>query len=381
MKKALQDIIPKLSLNKHKGQDGRICIIGGSLEYTGAAYFAGKSILRSGADLVHIICDKQASIPIKSYCPELMVGPYLDCQQKNITNNLEIFINETLKRMHSIVIGPGLGRNENIMFATSKIINESIKYKKPLVLDGDGLWLISQTNYRDILINNNNNNNNSNNIILTPNAMEFRRLWINYILKKDVNSKLDKSDDKIYLPPFDTVDLFEKLIKNKQNDYDEQKSNNKNNSDDNALYENLKCDEILSCKDFDKIQHIKDTALLSSALGGITILRKGAIDIITNGDKFILIGKPYSLRRCGGQGDILAGIIGLWLYWTNIYYDNDKDNNNLKAITAAYAGSYLMRQLAVEAFNKYKRSTLTTDMIQCIPIVMDREFPIIISSL
>lgn len=363
LKKLLEDIIPKLSINKHKGQDGRLCVIGGSLEYTGAAYFAGKSILRSGGDLVHIICDRQASIPIKSYCPELIVEPYLDCNlSNNDTKEFNLFIQQTLKRIHSIIIGPGLGRNENIMVSTSKIITQSLLYNIPIVLDGDGLWLISQIKYRDLLLTNNNNDNNKNNIILTPNAMEFRRLWINYILKQDINSKLDKNN-QIYIPPFDTIDLFEKLTSSKK-DEKEEKSN------DNLL----KCDEILSCSEFDNIQHIHDTAKLSKALGGITILRKGAIDIITNGNKFILISKPYSLRRCGGQGDILSGIIGLWLYWCK-QYKQDDDN----CIIAAYAGSYLMRHFAVEAFNKYKRSTLTTDMIDCIPNVMQREFPIVSS--
>eukprot|EP01084_Bolivina_argentea_P105419 188765_1 len=363
MQKILRDIIPKLSVHKHKGQDGRLCVIGGSLEYTGAAYFAGKSILRCGGDLVHIICDKRASTAIKSYCPELMVAPYLDCETKDITNNLNIWIKQSLSRMNGLIIGPGLGRNENIMNTISFILNESFKYKLPIVMDGDALFLLSLIKYRNIFIKNDNIHKN---IILTPNAMEFRRLWINYILEKDINDKLEKNNT--YLPPFDTSDLFEKLIIN--------------NDEEKKSQSELKCDVILSCKDFENIQHIKDTALLANTLGGITILRKGAIDVITNGNKFILIGKPYSFRRCGGQGDILSGVTGLWLHWTNVYYnknDNNDNNDNDSVIVAAYAGSYLMRHFAVEAFNKYKRSTLTNDMIECIPTVMDTQFPTISS--
>jgi len=256
-----------------------------------------------------------------------------------------------------VVVGPGLGRHENTMHSVAQVITQSLQYQKPLVIDGDGLWILSQLRYRDLFANNKNQN-----IVLTPNAMEFRRLWINHILKQDITATAQKTQNE-YLPPFDTVDLIQSN--------DEQKSNDE-------LQAKLKYDAILSVKEFDKIQHIKDTALLATTMGGVTILRKGAVDIITNGDQFCLISEPHSLRRCGGQGDILAGVIGLWLHWCCMYPDSTQI---AIPITAAYAGSYLTRQFAVDAFNKYKRSTLTTDMIECIPTVMDKEFPLIQSSL
>lgn len=35
--------IPELTDDRHKGQYGRIGVFGGSMEYTGAPYFAGES--------------------------------------------------------------------------------------------------------------------------------------------------------------------------------------------------------------------------------------------------------------------------------------------------------------------------------------------------
>lgn len=46
MLKNIKACIPPLNLSSHKGQAGRIGVIGGSLEYTGAPYFAGISALR-----------------------------------------------------------------------------------------------------------------------------------------------------------------------------------------------------------------------------------------------------------------------------------------------------------------------------------------------
>lgn len=38
-----RNIVPQLDIDRHKGQAGRIGIFGGSLEYTGACYFAGRT--------------------------------------------------------------------------------------------------------------------------------------------------------------------------------------------------------------------------------------------------------------------------------------------------------------------------------------------------
>ena len=83
-------IIPSLSYNLHKGQLGRIGVIGGSRDYCGAPYYCGESTLKFGADLCTIYCSYDALIPIKSYSPELMVTPFYKLQgnsKNNINNN------------------------------------------------------------------------------------------------------------------------------------------------------------------------------------------------------------------------------------------------------------------------------------------------------
>ncbi|XP_022120536.2 ATP-dependent (S)-NAD(P)H-hydrate dehydratase [Pieris rapae] len=158
----VQSCIPTLDNNKHKGQAGRIGIFGGSLEYTGAPYFSGISALKVGADLVHIFCASQAGTVIKSYSPELIVHPLLD--QPNAINK----ITPWLERLHVIVIGPGLGRDSGILSTISALIGVIREMKIPLVIDADGLYLITQ----DLnLIK-----NFTSSVILTPNKIEYERL-------------------------------------------------------------------------------------------------------------------------------------------------------------------------------------------------------------
>src|SRR4051812_19059908 len=74
--KELSDkIIPKLDPFRKKGDNGVVGVIGGSLEYTGAPFYSAVSALKSGADLAHIFCHKEAATAIKSYSPEIIVHP------------------------------------------------------------------------------------------------------------------------------------------------------------------------------------------------------------------------------------------------------------------------------------------------------------------
>jgi ATP-dependent NAD(P)H-hydrate dehydratase len=74
---SFKKVIPALLFDTHKGEAGRIGVVGGSEEYTGAPIFAGMSAFRTGVDLVHVFCAKNAAIPIKSFSPDLIVHPIL----------------------------------------------------------------------------------------------------------------------------------------------------------------------------------------------------------------------------------------------------------------------------------------------------------------
>jgi len=39
------------------------------------------------------------------------------------------------------------------------------------------------------------------------------------------------------------------------------------------------------------------------------------IDVITNGERTFLVTEKSSPKRCGGIGDILSGLAGLYCYW------------------------------------------------------------------
>lgn len=83
-----------------------MAVVGGSIEYTGAPYYAAMASLRAGADLSFVYCPESALTPIKSYSPELIVYGW-----NGKDDYFEEQDNMRIKVARSFVVGPGLGRS------------------------------------------------------------------------------------------------------------------------------------------------------------------------------------------------------------------------------------------------------------------------------
>jgi len=164
-------MIPPMLEKFHKGQLGRVAVIGGSEDYTGAPYFSGMASAKLGCDMSHVICEPGAAQVIKTYSPNLMVHPYMR-QEKNLAHNETVdsisqAVVDMLDRLHVVVIGPGLGRDPAMQETCARVIQEARKKNVSFVLDADGLFL-AQT--RPDLVKG------YKECILTPNVVEFGRL-------------------------------------------------------------------------------------------------------------------------------------------------------------------------------------------------------------
>ncbi|CCC08604.1 unnamed protein product [Sordaria macrospora k-hell] len=133
------------------GQLGRIAVIGGSEDYTGAPYFSAMASARLGSDLSH--ADSSSSLT-KS-------APDTDPAQ------VAAQIIPMLDRLHVLVIGPGLGRDPIMQETCAKVIAAAREKGIPMVLDADALLLVAKD---PSLIKG------YNNAVVTPNVVEFARL-------------------------------------------------------------------------------------------------------------------------------------------------------------------------------------------------------------
>ncbi|KAI5306890.1 hypothetical protein KEM56_006589 [Ascosphaera pollenicola] len=168
----VRHIVPPMRDSFHKGQLGRVAVIGGSIDYTGAPYFSAMASAKLGCDMSHVICEPSAATVIKSYSPNLMVHPYLRSSSTDGPNPKDIPalakpIIDFMARIHVLIIGPGLGRDPVTQKIVVEIIKEAIKQKMPMVFDADALMIVQE--HPDLI-------KGYRQCILTPNIVEFGRL-------------------------------------------------------------------------------------------------------------------------------------------------------------------------------------------------------------
>ncbi len=120
----------------HKGDFGRLLVIGGSEVYFGAPTLVSLGAMRTGVDLVYLAAPAKAAYAISSMSPDLITIK-LDGANLNPSNI------ETLKPYLSLVdavaLGPGLGLSPETMEFVKLCVEEVEKAGKLLLLDADGL--------------------------------------------------------------------------------------------------------------------------------------------------------------------------------------------------------------------------------------------------
>lgn len=117
--------------NSHKGENGKVAIIGGSIDYAGAPAIAAKAAYRSGADLVKIFTSEKVEDTISSYSENFIVSSY-NGDYLSATD-----VNEALELLNwcdAAIIGPGLSQPDNE--AIKQIISRT---DKPVVVDADAI--------------------------------------------------------------------------------------------------------------------------------------------------------------------------------------------------------------------------------------------------
>ena len=146
----LEQTITKRANATHKGDYGRILIIGGTEQYGGAVIMNALAAVNSGSGLVTVATHHSNFTALHSHLPEAMVTDY--------TQDLTAFITKA----DVVLIGSGLGEQLAILTATLN----SVRSDQILILDGSALTLLAehQLDLPDARI------------VLTSHEMEWQRL-------------------------------------------------------------------------------------------------------------------------------------------------------------------------------------------------------------
>jgi NAD(P)H-hydrate epimerase len=133
---------PNRAKHSHKGQHGRLLIIGGNETYSGAPALTGLAAYSTGIDLVYIAAPETAAKIIAGFSPSLITlklnGDYFS------TKNIEQ-IEDMLDKVDAVALGPGLGLKKETVNSICKIIEKIQLYDLPIIIDADGLKAFSES--------------------------------------------------------------------------------------------------------------------------------------------------------------------------------------------------------------------------------------------
>ncbi len=184
--------------DSHKGQNGRVLVVGGSEDYVGAPALAGLAALRAGADLVTIAAPQKVAWAINCLSPDLITkklrGDKLGKQHVNAVLKLA-------KTSDAVLIGNGLGKADMLVNNTLR----DLKGQVPCVVDADAVKTAKI--------------NNMHNCIITPHQKEFETFLETNKVTVDLDKKL-KTDEKIKAIRRGLCDFFQQentlLLKGKK---------------------------------------------------------------------------------------------------------------------------------------------------------------------
>lgn len=165
----LQEIRSKWKPRKkasHKGDYGRVFILAGSRDYSGAAYLSGLACLRMGAGLVTLGVPDRIHAIVARRQPELIVKSLASTPQGSLAFKSDKEIFQGLKNQDVLGLGPGLSQNRQTQKLIRKVIS---KNTLPAVIDADGLNALSQ--YPEIL------KRGGGHTVITPHPGEFLKLF------------------------------------------------------------------------------------------------------------------------------------------------------------------------------------------------------------
>ena len=151
--------LPRLAPQMHKGDRGRVCVVGGAEGMSGAALHAARAALAAGAGLVKLVAARETIAAAQASLPDLLTV------ETSLGENLEPSVVEALEWADAVVVGPGLGReprDARTRFLTDVLARRPI----PTVVDADALHLLANASMTP----------GARPLVCTPHLGEFRAL-------------------------------------------------------------------------------------------------------------------------------------------------------------------------------------------------------------
>jgi NAD(P)H-hydrate epimerase len=152
--------IPRLAPQMHKGDRGRVCVIGGSNGMSGAALHAARAALAAGAGLVKLVAARETIAAAQASLPDVLTV------ESVLSDKLEPAVVEAVAWADALVLGPGLGRVDVRAQFVAQVLSQRAL---PTVVDADALHALHQPPPTSTDLH-------QRSIVCTPHLGEFRAL-------------------------------------------------------------------------------------------------------------------------------------------------------------------------------------------------------------
>ena len=129
----LKKVIIERPRSSHKGDYGRLLLIGGTYPYGGAIIMAALAAVHSGAGLVTVATDRENIPSLHSQLPEAMAFAVTDQE----------LLAEQIAKVGVILLGPGLNANE-LGGHLVELVFERVQPHQVLILDGGAISLYTR---------------------------------------------------------------------------------------------------------------------------------------------------------------------------------------------------------------------------------------------
>lgn len=176
------ELLPKRAADGNKGTFGKVLVIAGSLNMSGACELCARSAYRIGAGMVKVITPEENRVIVQKNIPEALLRTYSQKEKEGLPYE---GIREDMNWADCIVIGPGLGKSRQAYELLETVLSSLLpEVGKTVLVDADGLNLIAENEELRKLLESKGNFNSGgkaeiggNRIVLTPHLAEFARLY------------------------------------------------------------------------------------------------------------------------------------------------------------------------------------------------------------
>jgi len=158
----VQMVVKPRSPEAHKGDFGRLLVIGGSEVFSGAPVLVASAAYRAGVDLVHVAAPAKTAYAISSMSADLIT---VKLEGDHLNPGNAAALNPYLEKATAVAIGPGLGLHKETRAFVKEMVKLVETKKTPLLLDADGLKAFAEVKHKV-----------KSPMILTPHSGEYKIL-------------------------------------------------------------------------------------------------------------------------------------------------------------------------------------------------------------